>query len=254
EGARAPVEAQAVLRMAARPGAGGVGVAPALDDERRALLVRPRHADLVGEAGEELGHQLLALDHVRVAVDDSRCHGTPPSAGARRSCASAARMMGRPPFTAPTTFSAGTRTSSKKSWLNSERPLSCTSGRQVMPGVRMSTTRQLMPACFGASGPVRTRSRHQSAKCALLDHTFCPLTTQWSPSRRARQRSEARSEPAFGSEKPRHQTWSAGRMGGSQRACCAGVPKRMRVGPTMLTLTGSRISGARARAISSVKM
>ncbi len=163
-------------------------------------------------------------------------------------------MMGQPPFTGPTTFSSGTRTSSKKSSLNSERPLSWTSGRQVMPGVRMSTTRQLMPSCLRASGSLRTRRRHQSAKCALLDHTFCPLTTQWSPSRRARQRSEARSEPAFGSEKPRHQTWSAGRMGGSQRACCAGVPKRMRVGPTMLTLTGSRISGARARAISSVKM
>ena len=75
-------------------------------------------------------------------------------------------------------------------------------------------SRQLMPLCRGAVWSVRTSSSSQSAKCALLDHTFCPLTTQWSPSRSARQRSDARSEPALGSEKPRHHTSSAGRMRG----------------------------------------
>jgi len=63
----------------------------------------------------------------------------------------------------------------------------------------------------------------------------------------------AASQAACDSEKRRHHTSSAGGMASSQRARCAGVPKRMSVGPTMLTLTGSRIPGARARAISSAK-
>ena len=39
---------------------------------------------------------------------------------------------------------------------------------------------------------------HQSAMCAQLDQTFCPLTTQWSPSSTARVRALARSDPAPG--------------------------------------------------------
>jgi hypothetical protein len=83
-----------------------------------------------------------------------------------------ARMSGQPPFTAPITFPAGTRTSSRKSSLNSARPLIWTSGRHVTPALRMSTTRQVMPLCFGTSGSVRTRRSAQSAKWALLDQTF----------------------------------------------------------------------------------
>jgi len=57
-----------------------------------------------------------------------------------------------------------------------------------------------MPACLGASGSVRTRQNIQSAYCALEVHTFCPFTTNSSPRSSARVRSEARSEPAPGSE------------------------------------------------------
>ena len=177
---------------------------------------------------------------------NSKAHSVP------RSWASAARTSGQPPFTGPMVFASGTRTSSRNSSLNSERPLSWTSGRHVIPGLRMSTARQLIPRCFTASLSVRTSSRHQSAMCALLDQTFCPLTTHASPSRSARQRSDARSEPAPGSEKPRHHTSSPGRMGGRSRARCASLPYRMSNGPTMFTAMGSRIAGARTRAISSV--
>ena len=51
------------------------------------------------------------------------------------------------------------------------------SGRQLMPGLRMSITRALMPLCFGASGSVRTKHMHQSAWWAPDVHTFWPLTT-----------------------------------------------------------------------------
>ena len=43
--------------------------------------------------------------------------------------------------------------------------------------------------------------------------------------------SDARSEPAAGSEKPWHQTSSPRRMRGMWRAFCSGVPSAMIVGP-----------------------
>jgi hypothetical protein len=43
-----------------------------------------------------------------------------------------------------------------------------------------------------------------SACCASVVQVFWPLTIQSSPSRSARVVSEARSDPAFGSEKPGH--------------------------------------------------
>ena len=70
-----------------------------------------------------------------------------------------------------------------------------------------------MPRCFGASWLVRASSMHHFARCASVVHTFCPLTTQSSPSRRARVFSDARSEPDSGSEKPWHQISSADRIG-----------------------------------------
>jgi hypothetical protein len=48
---------------------------------------------------------------------------------------------------------------------------------------------------------VRTRQKIQSAYCAYVVHVFCPLTTKPPfPSSSARVVSDARSEPAFGSE------------------------------------------------------
>ena len=55
---------------------------------------------------------------------------------------------------------------------------------------------------------------HHFAWCANVVHTFCPVTTHSSPSRTARVFSDARSEPASGSENPWHQISSADRIGG----------------------------------------
>ena len=67
----------------------------------------------------------------------------------------------------------------------------------------MSISSMEMP-CWGlaALGSVRTSMKIMLALCALLVHMFWPLITHSSPSSTARVRSEARSEPEPGSEKP----------------------------------------------------
>ena len=87
-----------------------------------------------------------------------------------------------------------------------------------------------MPLCFGASGSVRTYSWHQSARCPSEVQIFWPLTTKWSPSRTARVRSDARSEPASGSDMPWHQMSSARIIRGSSVRFCASVPYCMIAG------------------------
>ena len=64
----------------------------------------------------------------------------------------------QPWLRSPSRFSVGTSTSVKKTSLKSAwcGSVSSGSGRQVMPGVRMSMMSTLMPRCFGASGSVRT--------------------------------------------------------------------------------------------------
>ena len=59
-----------------------------------------------------------------------------------------------------------------------------------------------MPACFFTSGLVRTSVKIQSPYWPSVVQVFWPLTTYSSPSRTALVRSDARSEPASGSEKP----------------------------------------------------
>ena len=71
--------------------------------------------------------------------------------------------MSQPASIVPITFARGTRTSSKKTSLKSSSPLICRSGRTLTPGLCMSTSRKVIPRCFGASGLVRTRTMHQSA-------------------------------------------------------------------------------------------
>jgi hypothetical protein len=87
-------------------------------------------------------------------------------------------------------------------------------GRTVMPGSVMGISRNEMPSCGLALGSVRTRQNSMSAIIAWEVQIFWPSTTQWSPSSTARVRSEARSEPALGSEKPCDQNSRPSRMAG----------------------------------------
>ena len=66
-----------------------------------------------------------------------------------------------------------------------------------------------MPRCLGPPSSVRASTPHQRANCPQETHVFWPLTTKWSSCSTARVRSDARSEPASGSEKPWHQISSA---------------------------------------------
>ncbi len=117
-----------------------------------------------------------------------------------RSEPSSALAIVQPRLSSPTRLAAGTRTLSKNVSQNSDSPVRLRIGRTVMPGVRMSTSRKLMPFCFFALGSVRTSRKIQSASCANEVQIFCPLTTKVSPSSTAEVRSPARSDPAPGSE------------------------------------------------------
>jgi len=125
-------------------------------------------------------------------------------------------------------------------------------GRISIPGASIGQMTQVMPRWRGASGSVRTRSSWNCATCPKLVHTFCPLTTRKSPSTAARVWRPARSEPAFGSEKPWHQITSPRRIAGRCAAFCSSVPHAIKVGPAWLSPTKSvEMSGAPARAYSS---
>ena len=77
----------------------------------------------------------------------------------------------------------------------------------------MSIRKYVSPLCLGASVSVRATSMHHFEYCAPLVHTFWPVTTQSSPSLTARVFSDARSDPASGSENPWHQISSAVTIG-----------------------------------------
>jgi hypothetical protein len=71
-----------------------------------------------------------------------------------------------PALSSPMMFSFGTATLSKNVSLNSALPVICFSGRIVIPGARMSTMRQLIPRCIGASESVRASKIPNDANCA----------------------------------------------------------------------------------------
>ena len=79
------------------------------------------------------------------------------------------------------------------------------------------------------------------------------MTTQSSPSRSARVVSDARSEPAFGSEKPWHHQMSRFRVAGRKRSFISGEPKCAITGPIIPALNASGV-GTQASCISSCQM
>ncbi len=132
-------------------------------------------------------------------------------------------------------FSTGTRTSVKNTSLKStsSAPVIDANGRQVTPSLSVGISSTLMPLCLGASGSVRTKVSSTSESCAPEVHTFCPLTTKWSPSRTARVRSPARSDPAPGSLIPSEAVMSPRSSGMAHFCFCSGVPKVSSDAPMM---------------------
>src|SRR5436190_21025740 len=95
---------------------------------------------------------------------------------------------------------------------------------------------------------------HHFDHCAPLVHTFWPVTTHSPPSLTARVLSDARSEPASGSEKPWHQISSAERIGSRKRSFCSSVPWAITTGPPITNPSTLAGDGAFARDISSEKI
>ena len=167
----------------------------------------------------------------------------------------------QPPFSSPSIRSAGTTTSSKNTSANSCSPLIISIGRTSIPGVSMSTKNAVMPRCRESAGPVRVRSTQRSEYWARLVQTFWPLIThvdavRGSPSGTARQRKDARSLPASGSEKPWHQSSAPESRRGTTSAASSGGAKSMSVGASTSTSEkspGSVRSRAAMAAPSSVR-
>src|SRR5271166_1653678 len=108
--------------------------------------------------------------------------------------------ISHPLFMVPTRFSFGTITSSKNVWQNGDAPEIKVIGLVDTPVLSMSNRMKLIPSCLGAFGSVRTRQKIQSALSAYVVQIFEPLTMKLSPCNSARVCSDARSEPAPGSE------------------------------------------------------
>jgi hypothetical protein len=118
------------------------------------------------------------------------------------------------------------------------------------PGWSAGTSSMLSPLCRWESGSVRTRTYSQSAWIPKEVHTFCPFTTQSSPSRSARVRTDARSEPAPGSLKPCPHSSSTARIGGRKRFFCSSLPIASSIGPSRSRAFPVARYGALARAYS----
>ena len=107
-----------------------------------------------------------------------RCRRATPA----RSKLNVVMATDQPAWSGPSMAERGTRASVKKSSAKVCPPVMVVSGRASTPGVRRSTRKHVMPACFFAVGSVRTYSWHQSAKCPSEFQVFCPLSTKSSPS------------------------------------------------------------------------
>ena len=86
------------------------------------------------------------------------------------------------------------------------------------------------PLCLGTSKSLRVIARPHSEKRAPEVHTFWPFRIHSSPSRTARVVSDARSDPALGSENNWHPQMSMRMIGLHHFSFCSGVPNAATVG------------------------
>ena len=141
--------------------------------------------------------------------------------------------MRQPSLSAPTRFSAGTSDVG-------EEHLGEVGGAAQVPQRAHLDARRVHVDDEQADALVlrRVRVGAHVAEAHLGDpsrsdvHTFCPLMTKWSPSSTARVCRPARSEPAFGSLIPMHQTVSP-RIAAGTSCLLLVVPNSSRLGATI---------------------
>ena len=80
---------------------------------------------------------------------------------------------------------------------------------------------------------MRAKTMSTSASGALVIQRFCPVITQWSPSRTAFVVSDEGSEPASGSVSANDATTSPDARRGSHSCCCSAVPPASSTCPAM---------------------
>ena len=90
----------------------------------------------------------------------------------------------------------------------------------MKPGVSVGTTKPRMPSSVCA------QTTATSARVPLVIHILEPLSTQSSPSRRARVRIEPGSLPASGSVRPKQPSASPAAIRGSHSSFCSSEPQR----------------------------
>ena len=159
----------------------------------------------------------------RLSSTRSSTSGRCASPTARRSFISVVSETFHPCPTAPSRCASGTRTSVKNTSLKCDAPDIWWIGRISMPGDRISRKKKVSPSCFGRFGSVRTTMMPKSDRCAPEVQIFCPLMIQSSPSRSARVRNAARSDPPAGSENNWHHTSSPRSAGLTWRSRCSGA-------------------------------
>ena len=127
------------------------------------------------------------------------------------------------PRTSGNTAPAGRRTSSSTSSLviEARSDILCLISGAEKPGVSVGTTNPRMPPC---SSPALAHTTATSAMDPFVIHIFEPFRTQSAPSRRARVRMPAGSEPWSGSVRPKQPMASPVAMRGSHSVLCSSVP------------------------------
>src|SRR5437763_1723745 len=166
---------------------------------------------------------------------------TPPDPAPETICRShesVAFATRQPSPTAPTRCASGTMARSRNTSLKSTSPVMWRSGRTSTPGWCSSTRKYVMPARFGTSGSVRASATPKSAMWAHVVQTFWPVRSHRSPSRSARVASDARSEPAPGSEKSWHHFSSLRTIRGRKRSRCSSVPWAKSAGAARFSPSG----------------
>ena len=111
----------------------------------------------------------------------------------------------------------------------------------------MGSTNAVIPRCLGTSQFVRASSSPKSAVAAPVDQTFCPVTSQSSPSRSALVVSPARSEPAPGSLNSWHQVISPVTVGRMNRRLRSSLPCSTSTGAASIMPRPSGGPGTTAR-------
>src|SRR5881398_3327844 len=128
-------------------------------------------------------------------------------------------------------------------------------GPTEKPGSSLWTTNAEMPsAFFAASGSVTAITVYHEDSPALVIQHLVPLSTQWSPSSRARVRIDAVSEPASRSESAYDAEASPDAIDGRTSFITLSEPDRMIGWVPSLFTAGISDADASTRATSSITM